>query len=79
MRQLRPEVPASSVRPGPRTAVRRSERTRSALATGWRWLRGAGAVVVAVAAVEYGVLPAVASARTGLSVADRISWPLVLE
>lgn len=44
----------------------------------WRWLRGAGAVVVAAAAVEYGVIPLVVRARSEVSVLDNVSWPLLV-
>ena len=50
---------------------------RTAVSAAWRWARGAGAVVVAVAAVEYGVLPALASARNDLAVVKDLVWALL--
>lgn len=44
----------------------------------WWWLRGAGAVLLTVAAVEYGVIPFLVHARTELSVLDDVRWPLLL-
>ncbi|WP_167880583.1 lysylphosphatidylglycerol synthase transmembrane domain-containing protein [Nocardioides guangzhouensis] len=50
---------------------------RVVVSAAWRWVRGAGAVVVAVAAVEYGVLPALASARNDLAVLQDVVWALL--
>ena len=49
----------------------------STAAAVWRWLRGVGALVLAVAALEYGVVPLIAQARTDVSVISRASWPLL--
>src|SRR5690349_24806707 len=54
------------------------DRLRPALKRSWRWLRGSGAVVLTVAAVEYGVIPAVAAARSQMSLLDTVVWPLLL-
>nr|WP_281374683.1 YbhN family protein [Nocardioides soli] len=44
----------------------------------WSWLRGAGLVVVTVAAVEYGLVPFLARARSDLVVLEAAVWPLLL-
>lgn len=53
-------------------------RERVAATLSWRWVRGAGTLLIVVAAVEYGVVPFVVHARTQLSVLDHVAWPLLL-
>ncbi|HEY7488360.1 MAG TPA: hypothetical protein VH912_28215, partial [Streptosporangiaceae bacterium] len=56
----------------------RSRPAHTAAAVTWRWLRGTGAVVVAIAAVEYGVIPFLVHARTELSLLGQVSWQLLV-
>ncbi len=49
-------------------------RARAQAPQAWRWLRGAGAVLLAVAALEYGVVPFVLAARTSLDALREVSW-----
>ncbi|GAB7006635.1 hypothetical protein JCM18899A_41080 [Nocardioides sp. AN3] len=51
---------------------------RALTTSAWTWLRGAGAAVLAIAALEYGVIPFLARARHEASVLDEVSWPLLL-
>jgi uncharacterized protein (TIRG00374 family) len=55
-----------------------SPRARTVISLTWRWLRGVGAVILTVAAVEYGILPFVVNASTELSVLADVTSPLLL-
>lgn len=53
-------------------------KTVPAVEVAGRWLRGAGAVVLTVAALEYGVLPFVVAARSELTVLEGVDRALLL-